>query len=49
MLIPQVKDALNKLNTGDCFDLKTNAAQAKSTLGQNECNGWIDSMLKCPT
>ena len=49
MLIPQVKDALSKLNTGDCFDLKTNTAQAKSTLGQNECNGWIDSMLKCPT
>lgn len=50
MLIPQVQDALNKLNTGDCFDLKANnAATAKSTLSQNECNGWIDRMLQCPT
>ena len=29
MLIPQVRDALNKLNPGDCFDLKTYADQGK--------------------
>ncbi len=49
MLVPMVKEALNKLNSGDCFDLKTNAADAKSRLSENECNGWIDSMLRCPT
>ena len=29
--------------------MKTNAADAKSRLSQNECNGWIDNMLRCPT